>query len=910
MLSFLEETIQTIQKDHEDISECILVLPSKRAGGFLKHYLQKHTQKAIFAPKIISIEEYIEELSNLKILPADELLVKSYQAYLTTSGIKEKERFEAYASWSSALLNDFSEIDRYRVPQKAFFDYLSSIKTLEKWGVKNSQTPLIENYLQFWNHLYEFYTELNQLLLYEGTGYQGMVYRKAAEDIEHYISRHGSKKHFFIGFNALNTSEKHIIQELLETGNTTVFWDVDAHFYQDQQHSASLFIRSYFQDWKYYQNHPIPDIPSHYTIEKDITIVEAQNNIVQVKYLGELLVSYSEEKLNSTAIVLADETLLVPVLYSLPPNVKQANVTMGQPLRVFPSTQFFESLLNLHLKPKKTFYFKSVAALLNHPISRILLEDPKTILSKITVENRAYLSVTQLLEIGGPNNEEVLNILFGNWKTDGRHALDKCLQLLEKLKEDPLGTSMEHLVWRKLEEVFKRISALSESHSYLQHLNSVHSIFTSIVPTLSLDFEGDAYTGLQIMGVLETRSLDFENIIMLSVNEGTLPAGKSNASFITYDLKKQFGLPLYTEKDAVYTYHFYRLLHRVQSITLTYSSYTKGLTSGEKSRYLLQLEIENLQSHKLRFKTIETSVSIQKKESKQVAKTEAVMERLSEIGARYFSPSALSNYVRNPMDFYYQKVLKINEAQEVEETVAYSTLGSIVHDTLENLYRPFIGKPLTVKELKALEVGIEAEVKKQFQKHFGAGDYSRGKNLIIFEVAKRYVKNLIQYDSKEVAAGNTIIIKHIESELKTPISLPQLPFPVYLGGKVDRVDMFNDTLRIIDYKTGRVNPTDVEIIDWDDITLDYKYSKAFQVLCYALLMQREFSFQNMEAGIISFKNLNAGFQKFAKKEKPRSSSKHTQIDAVVLDEFTVQLKKLLMEICDPDHAFVEKEIKQ
>jgi len=581
---------------------------------------------------------------------------------------------------------------------------------LEKWGVHDEQSPLIKNYLEFWSHLHEFYIRLSNLLGQEQLGFQGMVYRKAAEDIEHYIAHRGNKKHIFIGFNALNIAEQQIIQELLETGHTEVYWDIDTHFYEDSEHSASMFIRSYIDNWKYYHKSTSIEIPNNYTKPKNITIVTTQNNITQAKYLGDLLSNYSKEKLDNTVIVLADESLLIPVLNSLPTNVTQANVTMGLSLGSFPSTTFFESLLKQHVKPSNTFYFKTVVALLNHPLSQNLLNEPETIVRKISEQNIIQISSQKLIELGGGHNKEIIEILFEDWGNNGQQAVKNCRRLLQKLKSNEAGKTIERVVWRKLDEVFSRMLVLSATYLFLDEVSTIYSLFSQLTPITTLDFEGDAYSGLQIMGVLETRGLDFKNVIMLSVNEGTLPAGKSSASFITYDLKKQFGLPLYTEKDAVYTYHFYRLLHRTKNATLVYNSFSQGLNSGEKSRFLLQLEIEKPPEHILSFEVVASPVSILKKKPKQVLKNDDIILRLKEIAGNYFSPSALTNYVRNPIDFYYQKVLGINEAREVEETVAYNTLGNIVHNTLETLYKPFEGDLLKIEKLEELKKQIAVEV--------------------------------------------------------------------------------------------------------------------------------------------------------------------------------------------------------
>ncbi|MBZ0326338.1 MAG: PD-(D/E)XK nuclease family protein [Altibacter sp.] len=910
MLTFLEETLQSIKRNHSNFSELTLILPSKRACGFLLNYLRKSSITTSFAPKIYSVEEFIETLSDLKIISTTEMLFKSYEAYLNTHSISEKEDFETYTTWATTLLNDFNEIDRYLVEPTAFFSYLGSIKALEKWNVKEQdKTDLIERYLQFWEQLPEFYENLKELLITAGEGYQGLVYRKASEDIEHYIQQHGNSKHLFIGFNALNNAEQHIFQELLETGNTEIYWDTDSYFYLDKKHSASLFFRNYTSNWPYYRKNPQLRLSSHFETEKSFQFVEVQKNIGQAKYLGSLLSQYSPEQLDKTAIVLADEKLLLPVLTSLPQNIQQVNITMGVSLKTFPAAIFFETLLHFHQKPSNSLYYQEVLAILNHPLASFIIESPQEITSKIVARNSAYLSLEQLEELAGAANMEYIQLLFGNWKNNSVIALTSCIKLLLKAKEQAPQNAIDRIVLFKLYSVFIQIHALNGKYAHLKTIKTIHGLFVELISTTSLDFEGDAYHGLQIMGILETRVLDFENIIMLSVNEGIIPAGKSNASFITYDLKQQFKLPSYYEKDAIYTYHFYRLLHRAKNITLVYNAHAEGLNTGEKSRFLLQLEIENHPKHTIKHLVVSPPVSSLSKTLKTVEKTEAVMVRLREIAGKGFSPSALTNYIRNPLDFYYQKILRINEFQEVEETVAYNTLGTIVHDTLQEFYEPWEGTFLTVELLQNRKAQIDTEVRRQFKKTFKEGDFTKGKNLIVFEVAKRYISNFIAREIAEVKAGNQIKILQVESELKTEIAIPEINFPVHIGGKVDRVDEFNGMLRIIDYKTGMVKQGELEVVDWEPITQDYKYSKAFQVLAYALMINHTNPIVKAEAGIFSFKNLNSGFLKFGTKEKPGSRTKDQLITQETLALFISELKKLIVEICNPELPFTEKEIE-
>jgi len=908
MISFLEEVVATIKNTDGDISDFTLILPSKRAGGFLKNILKNTATQTTFSPKILSIEEFIENLSNLKIIDNTELLFKSYQAYLSTKQIEEKENFETYSSWAITLLNDFNEIDRYLVEPKPFFSYLTSIKTLERWGVDQEKTELINNYLQLWSGLPYFYENLQALLLKENLGYQGMVYREAASNIEHYINSTGNKKHIFIGFNALNTAEQNIIQELLEAENTEIYWDTDQTFYGDTKHSASYFIKKYIKEWKYFQKGTPKFIANNYDKPKKFQFIEVQKNIGQAKYVGELLSNLSEDEINNTAIVLGDENLLVPLLYSLPENVTSINVTMGVSIKNFPATVFFELLFNIHIRASETIYYKEILSILNHPLGNILVPNANEIAKILTLENITHISTPSLIELSNSSENKTLQLLFEDWKDDSQTAIERALQVLEELQTIHTLSTIERMVLYQLTEVFNKIDALNQKYPHLTSIKSVLTLFTELTSTTSLDFEGDAYKGLQLMGVLETRVLDFENVIITSVNEGVFPSGKSNASFITYDLKQQFNLPIYTEKDAIYTYHFYRLLHRTKNVTLLYNNHSEGINTGEKSRFIRQLEIEKHTNHTIEKRILSPKVQIKQKSLKQINKTETVMQRLREIAERGFSPSALTSYIRNPIDFYFQKILKLNEFEEVEETVAANTLGTIVHDTLETFYQPLKGAVLTVQTLLDMKDHIHEEVTVQFKKTFRGGTFNKGKNLIVFEVAKRYISNFLDREIAEVQAGNHIKILQIETDLTLEILIPELDFPVKIHGKVDRVDEYNGQLRIIDYKTGSVNQGDLEIINWEDLNQDYKFSKAFQVLTYALMMNKEIPINNAEGGIISFKNLNSGFLKFGVKEKSGSRNKSQMITHETLENFTVELKKLILEICDPNIPFIEKEI--
>lgn len=907
MHTFLEETIQYLSKKHGPLSDLTIILPSKRAGGFLLNYLKQNALITSFAPKIISIETFIEKVSDLSIIDATSLLFKSYDSYVQLTSIEEKESFDSYCSWATTLLGDFNEIDRYLLETNSFFNYLGDIQDLNHWYLKDEKTPLIEKYLAFWKSLQEFYEHLKNELLKENVGYQGLVYRKAAEDIAHYIDANREEKHVFVGFNALNTAEQQIMQELLELDHNEVIWDTDVYFFEDINHSASLFLRSYKNNWNYYKENDFKQVASNFKEPKNFSFVGVQKNIGQVKYVGNLLATYSKETLDKTAIVLADESLLLPLLHSLPENVDQVNVTMGVPLKTMPFATFFEILFSVKIKASEDYYFKDVISILNHPLIVNSMPSAARILEHVKKENKTYSTIHYLSSHTTPEDQTLLKLLFQNWNNDSVTAIKCCLEILFSAHRDTLAT-IEAIAIAYLKEIFEKIEALQTTYTHLTSLQTVKQLYTELIAITTLDFKGEAYNGLQIMGVLESRVLDFENVIMTSVNEGTLPSGKSNASFITYDLKHQYNLPKFTEKDAIYAYHFTHLLHRAKMATLVYNTHAEGLNTGEKSRFLLQLEVAKEPAHIITHSTVTPEVTMAKKELANIKKTPAIIDRLQEIAVQGFSPSSLTSYVRNPIAFYYQRVLKIKEYQEVEEIVAANTLGTIVHDTLEVLYTPYISEILTVEILKCIRPKIAAEVAKQFKKTFKGGDFSTGRNLLTFEVAKQYVSNFIDFEIKDVKAGNEIEIKHLEADLSVTLSIDSIPFPVHIRGKVDRIDHYNGQLRIIDYKTGKVEQKELNIYDWKKIRQEYAFSKAFQVLAYVFMYNASRPITAAEAGIISFKNLGSGFLKFGLKEHQKDQKSDHVITQETLQLFKEQLQELILEICNPNISFQEKEL--
>lgn len=910
MDSFLKEVISEIEKKDDNLSDLIFILPSKRAGLFLKQeLLKRNIDRTFFAPIILSIEEFITKLSGLHQIDTIQTLFDFYETYLTTHTHLDKENLEVFSSWAQTLIQDFNEIDRYCIDQKSFFSYLSSIQDLNHWYLQKEKTELIQKYISFWNNLYDYYNNFKDKLLKKKVGYQGLLYRKASENISDYI-KHTKQKHILVGFNALNNAEQIIFQSMLEANVADIYWDADSFFLDNKYHEASLFLRDYRNNWNYYKEHPFQWVRDNFSSNKEMNLIGVPKNVGQAKLAGKILNSIPQKDLEKTALVLADESLLLPVLNSLPDAIDSLNITMGLPLKEVPVSSFFELLFALHKTTHpKGLYYKLVLEVLNNQASQWLLGNIRNqLISKITKENLVYISLEKLQSDIAKSKEMVIELLFSPWK-NALEAIENCKKIILLLKKnlDQNQNSMELEYVYHFHLVFNRLFALCSTYQYVTTIASLYYLYKDVMNSDTLDFRGEPFRGLQLMGMLESRCLDFETVIITSVNEGVLPAGKNMNSFIPYDLKRAYNLPTYKEKDAIYTYHFYRLIQRAKKVYLIYNTEDEGVGGGEKSRFVYQLEIDKIDNHRISNYIASSEIPKLQREPISIKKDQSILTRIKELALNGLSPSALTTYIRNPIDFYYKYILGIKESDQVEETIAANTLGTVIHNTLENLYKPLENKFVSVQDIKVMIGQIDTEIKYHFRKEYSKLDITQGKNLLIFEVAKRYIYNFLKSEEKLLTSGSTLKIIAIESNLKTQLRIPELDFPVFIKGKVDRIDELDGELRIIDYKTGKVQKSDVVLMDWNVLTEDYKYSKAVQVLAYAYMQYNENSIsESFKAGIISFKNLKEGFLKFGTKTSVRGKVDY-EITPEVFQEYVLELKKLISEIFNLDLPFIEKE---
>ena len=756
MTTFIFDVLKDLQNSNTNLSKLTFILPSKRAGLFLKHQLHKVTNQTIFSPQIISIEEFVEELSQLKTISNTELLFEFYNTYTQLTPKESADSFEVFSKWAQILLQDFNEIDRYLIPQKNIFDYLSDIQDLKHWSLEKEKTDFVKKHLSFWNKLHNYYTHFTKHLLNKKSGYQGLIYREAVENLKDYIQNNNKKQHVFLGFNALNTAEETIIQKLLQNNLAKTYWDIDNVFLNNPKHDAALFIRQHKVTWNHFKTQPFNWITNNYSEDKNISVYGIPKNIGQAKYIGSLLNTIKKEKqsLENTAVILGDENLLIPTLNSIPQNIEALNITMGFPLKSIPLATLFEALFNTHKTGSNSFYYKDVISILSHQFIRPLFTFKGTdytskLIETIDDNNLVYLTAVRLKQISNASNT-IIDLLFSNWNTSVDDALKNCSKLILAIKNYLDNNkasnllSLEYLF--RFNELFNELDRLNSEYNYIKDISALQSVYAELLSSETLDFQGEPLQGLQVMGMLESRVLDFETLIISSVNEGVLPSGKTNNSFIPFDVKLENKLPTYKEKDAVYTYHFYRLLQRAKNIHILYNTEADVLTGGEKSRFITQLELEGI--HTIKHQIIAPNVPIIEPQLNTVNKNYQLLEQLKEVAKKGFSPSSITSYIRNPIDFYYQKILKISEHNDVEETVAANTLGTVVHNTLEDFYEPLTNSFLTVEIITNLKTKIEEKVTYHFQKEYKEGDITKGKNLIIFEIAKRYVSNFLDLEIK------------------------------------------------------------------------------------------------------------------------------------------------------------------
>ena len=908
--SFLGNVVQTLKAQKPDWENMCFVLPNRRAQLFLQKELTAALEGPLILPQSFSIDDFVVAISTLK--PATDLVQQQalYQSYCVSIDKKEKPNsFETFLGWSTPLLKDLNTIDQYLVDRKAFFSYMSSLHKIRAWG--QAQDKLIQDYKAFWERLPEMYYEFMHRLEEIGKTTPGMCYRMSTELLETFL-QHNSKTQFvFCGFNALSPSEIFIARELLTQGRAQVFWDIDKEMLDDELHQAGRFIRGYISSWPEYKQQPFDQAHTFFHAPKSIEVTEVQQQVGQAKEIGSILAKMDHQRdWSKTAVVLADESLLMPLLYALPSSIEKLNITMGFPLDQHPIAIFVNALLKMALRQTaKGFYFADVESVLSMPETKALFTSSApnvdTVLEQAKKDHRGYVDTAFIKAIVPKAAHERVDTLFRLNGTPDQWVADmlEVLPLFYDVQQSQAIKQAYSLAVEKLMVLLSQIKEVAAALNQTFSFSLLRNLYSQLSAGQKLNFVGAPLEGLQILGVLETRAIDFDNVLMAGVNEGLLPGQSVQPSWIPYEVKKAFGLPTQDEQDAIFTYHFYRLMYRATKVKLFYNGTTDGIQVGERSRFIRQWAFDCPEAHKWQEHTQEVPFVPPPSSHKSVPKTAAVMEKLAELAKHGFSPSGLNVFVKDGYAFYKRYLLGLREEDELETFFSHKTYGTLIHNALEALYTPHVGKQLTQADCKEMiarvDTVVDEIVKREHPQNIS------GKNVLALAAIKRNIQNVITHEQADIQQGNVIEIIALEQKLSMTQAVAGIDAPVTFKGTVDRVDKHNGTIRVLDYKTGQTQ--DLGIMDWTDLAYDPERGQARQLLLYAMLWNTH-NPDNLaaQAGIIALKQYKKGVLYVGEKASPRGKVSPT-LDASHMKKAAIVFDQLVQALFDPNDPFSEPE---
>lgn len=912
MKPFLYLVAEHIKKNYPDnLQDLCVIVPGRRSIVFLKKQLAKFYGKPFLSPAFFSIEDFFQHLTGIEQAKREEQLLLLYQIHLELSAGKEgQEKISLYefAGNAQIMLGDFNEIDSYLVDIDSLFSSLFVLKELSFFGKQEEElTDFQKNYLLFFKELKIYYQHFTQRLLAKNKAYQGLIYRKAAENIADYIGKLPYKKYLFAGFNALTTAEKTVIEYLKESEKLDYLIDGDVFYTEDTIHEAGRFLREARKEL--FNDSLIPFVGNYYReISKKIHIIGLPQAVAQTKVLHELLTDIRNENTNleNTALVPADESLLLPILHAI--DTQDTNITMGYPAKRTLLFQLLESLMlildnknkintkNIDKKQDIKLYYKDLFSFFDNPYIVSLLNNSENqgnlVSEKLLANQKLFYSQEEYKKLT-ENIESHLYELFLNlfYNENTVFALcDNIQTLLIEIYQRALLKSVEQ---ETLYLLYQQISSLKTTleQNPVEDMISFRFLFSAMISELTLSFQSEATEGLQIMGLLETRTLDFENIIMLSVNEGILPAGKTVNSFIPYDVKQHFGLPSYKGKDAVFSYHFYRLLQRASTIYLLYNLDTKR-GDMEKSRFIHQLKskLQHYDNVEIVEQVMAYPPAIAQKEIPiAITKNEEIVSRLRE---RKYSASSVNAFLECGLRFYFRYVLELEEERSLsaDDMLQSNIIGTVVHHVLEKTVENGRFRRLEKKEIEQM-----------------VRTYMCGEEIKLTENDLLYEKNHLVY---------RIIVRYIELYLKHARSFEEIVFiekaeekveqefvfggkkMVVLKGIIDRVDNLNGIKRIVDYKTGFVNEKELKVSEVGDL-FDGEHSKAFQLMFYAYLYYKQSGNATIEAEIVSLRKITQQYI--------LSIGKDIHLNKEYLQKFEQLLSSAISSIFDSDDPFLQTE---
>ena len=944
MESFLKLVAADLYKHTEgNLAHTAVVFPNKRAGLFFNEYLAQESDSPIWSPAYVSISELFRSLSPWEVGDPVKLVCELYKIFRRET--QSTETLDDFYFWGEMLISDFDDADKNRVDTDKLFSNLQDLRNImddytfiddeqeeairqffQNFSIER-RTALKERFISLWNVLGNIYKGFRESLASQNIAYEGMMYRHVIEHLD--VDKLPYEKYIFVGFNVLNKVEHTLFTQLKDAGKAVFYWDYDEFYMKENRqavtHEAGEFIRRNLRDF------PSPlsgELFKNLSKPKEVHYIASSTENAQARYLPQWIRNNLTTPEKETAVVLCNEALLQPVLHSLPAEVKHVNITMGFPLSQTPVYSFLIALLELHTHgfnfKSGRYTFQSVVTLLKHPYTRQLTGQAELLEKELTRNNRFYPLPGEL------GKDEFLTRLF----TPLSGNLNLCIRLSETLQQvasiyqantsGTEDTDAFNQLYR--ESLFKayttinRFRTLIEEDELTVQSETFRRLLVKVLSATNIPFHGEPAIGMQVMGVLETRNLDFRHLVLLSVNEGQLPKSGGDSSFIPYNLRKAFGMTTIEHKIAVYAYYFYRLLQRAERITLMYNTSSDGLNRGEWSRFMLQFLIE--WPHPITRQFLEAGQSPQGTSPITVEKTPDVMRRMQSLfdvranPKAKFSPSALNYYLDCPLKFYYRYVAGLSAPDEVSAEIDSATFGSIFHYAAEHIYKDLTthGKVINKEALETLlrnEVKLQDYVDTAFKKLFfnvpqnEKPEYN-GIQLINSAVIARYLKQLLQNDLRY--APFTFIASEMEVDEPIDIQTPKGVIKSRIGGIIDRMDSKDGTLRIVDYKTGgdADTPPHVESLFIPD---KKRSNYVFQTFLYAAIMCRKQPTMKIAPALLYIhRAATETYSPVIQMGESRKPKEAVEDFSKYEKEYRERLQGLLEEIFNPEKSFTQTEI--
>ncbi|MGE5343127.1 MAG: PD-(D/E)XK nuclease family protein [Candidatus Omnitrophota bacterium] len=862
-MKFLEKIASRfLESTGNRLHELAFVFPTRRAKIYFLRHLQllKPPGDTLWAPALFSIDDFIFQLSGRTVADPLDLIFELWATYDRTVRVYTK-KFEDFYPWGKMILSDFDEIDQYLIDTDTLFRTLKEYKAVDDIS-REETSPIYNRYTAFWEDMGVLYREFNRRLKAKNRGYEGMLAREVAEHIREASQNLRWQKVIFCGLNQLTPAEQTIIRHLLENGKADIYWDMDTYFVDDPNQEAGHFFRKNRE--LACMQHPqwVDDCLSR---PKDIHIVGVQSLVGQAKVLGvklEALVSALTDP-ERVAVILPDESLLFPTLNSLPETIGKINITIGFPLQQTPVFSLFDSIMEMqaHALENEGFYHKDVQKVLHHPYIKPFAPDDVTeLIDRIKAENLIYIKDPLIGTI-----PEALRHLFVRCR-DSEALLEFFTRLMDRVREfykenkpDLVSVDYEYMY-----HVYALIGRLKESlhrTGLTLTVPTFRQLFSDIVKTTRIPFTGEPLEGLQIMGMLETQTLDFDHVFVLSVNEGHLPPGKTHQSFVPFDIRCAVGLPTHNDRDAISAYHFYRLLKGSDDLTFIYVTEARGIEKSEKSRFIDQLTIEYAERNKnvrLRHEIIDFAFDTGGVKTFTVPKTPDILQKLEQ---KPFSASSLLNYLTCSMKFYFAYVLNLQEEEMVFESPDFRQFGTIMHETLKTLYAPFVGseKRVSVQDLDRMTHTLDSALTAAYVNELKTTDIRTGRNRIAFEVMKKYLEHFFEKEQQR-AGFHVLMLEQKLSPVSFAFDANGVHRTVQLKGTLDRLDVTDDGIHaIIDYKTGKICSLSIDaehLIAHLTGSEAVKRKEVFQLFFYRYLLKRAAIHEGRyRLGIYSFKKL-------------------------------------------------------